>query len=215
MPLTEEKNWKAPATFAEYVEMNPDGNVRWLRSHYKLNASDFDDVAQEILIFIVENKIVEKYDPESFTVSDSPALFFNYMSMNFNFALGKILDRRKYHVRSINYNALSLDSVTNKNGDSMIADDIMPSNDYKHRCEKEGDLVFIKTRVAEFRAYVEKHRPEIIPMLDRFLDGDEDRAEYRILMPMLSVLAKYFKRGNVPGKRMSKKKAQQLILKTI
>lgn len=32
------EGWKAPATFAEYVAANPNGNVRWLRSHYSPNA---------------------------------------------------------------------------------------------------------------------------------------------------------------------------------
>jgi hypothetical protein len=197
------EGWKAPTTFAEYVEMNPNGNVRWLRSHYSPNAPDFDDIGQELLVEIAQKKVVEKYDPKGFV--DSTDLFFNWIGVNYDYALKRILGRRKTHKRSVNSNTLSLDAMLNKHGEPMNSDDIMLSESYQHLCELEGERVFTSIRIAEFRNFIKKHRPSIIPALDRFLSGHENREEFRILAPKLRVLAKHFKRGTVPSKSAWKK----------
>lgn len=200
------EGWKAPATFAEYVAANPNGNVRWLRSHYSPKAPDFDDIAQDILVEIAETRVVERYSPN---VADSPSLFFNWVAVNYDFALKKILSRRKTHKRSVNHKTESIDHMVNNHGEAMSPDDIMLSDNHQHLCEQEGERVFTTARISQFRAFVKEHRPDIIPALDRFLNGHENRKVYRVLMPKLQVLAKHFENGTTPAKSHKVKRSKQ------
>jgi hypothetical protein len=196
-----EEGWTPPKTFSEYYKRFPDYHKKWLTKRYSsFSNSDFDDVAQFLLLETLRKERVEKFKPSK-GLTNRPGLFFGWMSRCFNRDLATLLGERKRRMRIVNYHTISLDKVTKegrevpgrRQADSFLVEG---SPQYRRKTEQAGVRPYLVTRVNEFRDYIKKHRPHMIPALDRVEDGNatiKEKNQFRYL-------ASLFEKGKVPRK---------------
>jgi len=206
-----EENWTPPKTFEEYFAQYPDWHVKWLNKRYPLYTNeDFQDVAQDILTETLRKQRVEKYVPSPDLVN-RPGLFFHYMGMCFNRDLATILRERQSDKRRANRDALSIDVTTAP--DVLLMNgfedqDISSSSVYKHRTKQEGLRAYNSARLSQFLAFVNKHRPDLIRILDAMESGDDlgiSRQNWFLIRNKLKILVRHFEAGTIPRNSAWKK----------
>lgn len=203
------KDWKAPKTFEEYLTRFPDWHERWLHKRYPRHTnSDFEDISQHLLVESIRKQRVEKYDTTKQGLKDSPALFFNWMSMCFRNDLVQFLRRKTTGADSANYNTFAIDfnpdpeSTDTAASENYIDHLSNKSRIYHFKTEQEGRRAYVLTRLSEFRNFLEKHRPDLLPSLDRLAEGTATRREQLKLWAVRMT----FEKGGIPHRHKSRQK---------
>ena len=206
------QNWKIPKTFEEFIDVYPNYHKKWLRKRYpSYTHSDFDDIAQHLLVRTMETKRVEKFDSKKRGGIDTPGMFFNYLSQCFGRDLRTYFTARNATKRRVdklsdsidNFNNLPSSATHGSKGAGQNESIVMASVDYAMRTTREGERPYNSARLMEFRTFVEKHRADLIPVLDAMESGDDlglPRQVWFLRRAALKGLAKHFDRGTAPHK---------------
>jgi hypothetical protein len=161
---------------------------------------------------------VERYDPEKGGLNDSLPLFRNWLNTCWRRDLAAVLSVRAANKRITNKNPISLDGVNHagKNipGDALLLqgiDDLRGSSAYSRKTKQEGDRVFNAAWLKEFRAFVRKHRPDLLPVLAAMGNGDSigSRQHWHYLTHKIRGIAKHFERGTVPQNSAYRKRKNE------
>lgn len=197
------EEWKCPKTFEEYLAQFPDWHKKWLNKRYpQYTNDDFEDVASAILLRSIETRRVERYAPTP-DLKNRPGLFLHYMGMCFKRDLATILTARAAEKRGANCNTVSIDVVNNPDMlmvNGVEALEIPSSAVYKYRTEQEGSRAYTAARLSQFLAFVAKHRPDLLPVLDAMRNGDSivSRQMWDYHKHKLRSLGKHFEAGTIP-----------------
>lgn len=174
-----EEPFIAPATFAEYIERFGDYHKKWLRTHHGTirDIDDFDDACQHLLLETLRKRRVERYDSlkrRNQGQKDTPGLFLSYLGTCFRNDMRTRFTHARARVRRVNEGATSLTDYLDKpdhlvNDAKGVRDDeglAFASQHYAKRAEREGELIVVKAQIAQFRAFIEKYRPDLLPALN-------------------------------------------------
>jgi hypothetical protein len=198
--------WKAPRNFDEYLAAYPIWHKSWLVKHYPNVAfsEEGEDVAQHLLLRSIETQRVEKYKTlkrRKKGEKDTPGLFFHWMGTCFKNDMHTRYNDRLRTKRRAMEGTVSIESLAEfgrmKHGDDAGKEALsLVSQNYRLKAERQGRMIDTQAQIEEFRSYVLRHRPDLLPALDDILAGVSRNAD-RI---KLRDLAKNMIEGRTPNK---------------
>jgi hypothetical protein len=198
--------WNRPKTFAEYVEHHPDHVYVWLSKYHRIlyASQDMEDIVQFIMLRTLESQRVEKYDPYKRGPNDTAGLFFNWMSKCFERDIATYFNSKKAKKRKVNENTVSLESLDSNTNNGSTADhnDILSlfSTAYRRDTAREGNRIEVTARINQFYAFMKKHRPDLLPVLDRMAKGIQTPKEEAV-----KYLAMLMDQGRTPSRHNPRK----------
>lgn len=171
-------DFKHPTNFSEYLEQFPDWHKIWLRKHCPWldgKVEDFEDAAQHLLLETLRRQRIEQYDPAKMHHTkehkDTAGLFLHWLAKCFRNDLRTKHSQAHTKSRRGGVNTVSLDDFLNyDNGSDSTSEKEsigVVSQAYALKSEREGEKIVVAAQLAEFRAFLATHRPDMLPVLDK------------------------------------------------
>ena len=199
----------APKNFDEYLERYPDWHKAWLAKHHpRIAFSDgAEDAQQHLLLESLRKQRVEKYDAfkrrmHAKDKKDAPGLFLSWMAKCFSNDMNQRYTEKKRARRRAMEGTISIDDLSTGGGyklNSGNSDDegiSLLSQHYRLRARREGKVAYTTVQINQFRAFVAKHRPELVAALDEMLMGVTRTND----LHKFSILAEHMQNGTIPNR---------------
>jgi hypothetical protein len=180
------------------MEQFGDYHSKWLVKHHPrllLKPEDFEDAEQHLLLETLRKDRISKYDSTKRRKygdgKDTPGLFLHWMGQCFANDMRSLHSSKRGLRRRVNENAVSVEQLLHgvlkedhSNDDWGSLSDRLSglSQNYRLKTKREGEMTFVQAQIAQFKAFVAKYRPDLLPALDN-LDAApcEPRAALNLL----------------------------------
>jgi hypothetical protein len=218
-----------PKNFSEFYERFPNYVTSWVHKHiqnsYRRNTADVQDWVSDLtlhLMVLPERSLKRKngfvdviscFDPTRLGGANSKSFFYYVNTCLKNHFVEHLHKNRKDAIRDVLRHSpnLSFDEIPAHAEDEQkdpICDQGRTNQD-----------IYMTVRVGEFRAYVEKNEPELLPVVDIIFDTDTLKEtanklsltvyQFRSVRSRLKVLYECFEKGLSAPKRRNRHRKQR------